>query len=159
METGTKTKTKKIIAIIAGAMFIFAAGFSTACLISKIKYTNATDRIECLLGDGFNKSAGLYEQLEQRLKELDEYRKQADTIEQSITECSELANQSGFAIGQLRSTVEKLGTTSSSIGDTLKQLREGQQAIKQYVGQLEENNLRFKAEFGRLQEGFKFEQK
>lgn len=146
-----KNKTKKIVLIVVGVLIAFAAGFGTSYLIDKINYTRSINRLGGLLGDGEYSTARLYSELEQRIREFDDITGKFETVSKDVDECSELAEQSGLTIGQLRSTVESIGTTSTNIGDTIKQLREGQQSIKRYVGKLEDDNSRLKTQLKELQ--------
>lgn len=142
---------KKIVCIIVGAIVCFAAGFSTSYIIDKLNYTRSADRLEQLLGTGHVSSAELYKELERRIQEFDDITATVNGISDSISNCSDIAEQSGLAIGQLRGTVEELRITSSNIGDTIRQIREGQRHLKIWVGELEENNLRLKGELKELQ--------
>ena len=142
---------KKIICAIVGAVLMFGLGYGTSYLIDKINYTRSTDRLEQLLGTGHVSSTELYNELERRIREFDVISEQFNGISDGIDNCSELAEQSGFAIGQLRGTVEELRVTSSNIGDTIKQLKEGQRQIKVWVGVLEENNSRLESQLKELQ--------
>lgn len=142
---------KKIICVIVGAILMFGLGYGTSYLIDKINYTRSTSRLEQLLGTGHVSSTELYNELERRITEFDTITEQFNGISDGIDNCSELAEQSGLAIGQLRGTVEELGTTSTNIGDTIKQLKEGQRRIKVWVGVLEENNSRLESQLKELQ--------
>lgn len=142
---------KKIICVIVGAILMFGLGYGTSYLIDKINYTRSTSRLEQLLGTGHVSSTELYNEIERRITEFDTITEQFNGISDGIDNCSELAEQSGLAIGQLRGTVEELGTTSTNIGDTIKQLKEGQRRIKVWVGVLEENNSRLESQLKELQ--------
>lgn len=142
---------KKIICAIVGAILMFGLGYGTSYLIDKINYTRSTNRLEQLLGTGHVSSTELYNELERRIKEFDTITEQFNGISDGIDNCSDIAEQSGLAIGQLRGTVEELGVTSSNIGDTIKQLKEGQRRIKVWVGVLEENNSRLESQLKELQ--------
>ena len=144
-------KTKNIIAIIIGGILLFAAGFGTAILISKIRETRSIDRLERILGDGEYTGARVYEGLEQRLKELDEFRATAADLENHTDECIDTVEQSGLTIRQLGNTVERIGTTSTGIGDTIRQLKEGQSKTREYVTELENNNIKLEEELRRIQ--------
>lgn len=142
---------KKIICVIVGAILMFGLGYGTSYLIDKINYTRSTDRLEQLLGTGHVSSTELYNEIERRITEFDTITEQFNGISDGIDNCSNLAEQSGLAIGQLRGTVEELGITSTNIGDTIKQLKEGQRRIKTWVGVLEENNSKLESQLKELQ--------
>lgn len=142
---------KKIICVIVGAILMFGLGYGTSYLIDKINYTKSTSRLEQLLGTGHVSSTELYNEIERRITEFDTITEQFNGISDGIDNCSDLAEQSGLAIGQLRGTMEELGVTSSNIGDTIKQLKEGQRRIKTWVGVLEENNSKLESQLKELQ--------
>lgn len=142
---------KKIICVIVGAILMFGLGYGTSYLIDKINYTRSTSRLEQLLGTGHVSSTKLYNEIERRITEFDAITEQFNGISDGIDNCSSLAEQSGLAIGQLRGTVEELGITSTNIGDTIKQLKEGQRRIKTWVGVLEENNSKLESQLKELQ--------
>ena len=145
-------KTKKIIAIIVGVVCIYGAGFLTDFFIGKFKYSRATDRLGSLLGDGTYSTTRLYEELEQRIAELDGYREQIRVVGDNIDDCIELSRQTGSTLGQLDSTVASIGATSTNIGDIIKQLKEGQRQIKLYVNQLETDNRQLEQKLRGIQD-------
>lgn len=149
---------KKIICVIVGAILMFGLGYGTSYLIYKINYTRSTSRLEQLLGTGHVSSTELYNEIERRITEFDTITEQFNGISDGIDNCSDLAEQSGLAIGQLRGTVEELGVTnsnigvtSSNIGDTIKQLKEEQRRFKTRVGVFEENNSKPESQLKELQ--------
>lgn len=142
---------KKIICVIVGAILMFGLGYGTSYLIDKINYTRSTSRLEQLLGTGHVSSTELYNEIERRITEFDTITEQFNGISDGIDNCSDLAEQSGLAIGQLRGTMEELGVTSSNTGDTIKQLKEGQRQFKTWVGVLEENNSKLESQLKELQ--------
>lgn len=144
---------KKIIIYVVGCLLIFGAGFGTSYIIDKINYTRATDRIGSVLGDGYDKSQDLYKQLEQRLAEAEQLQQQLNNVGSNIDICVGLAQQSGNFIGQLRDSVDSINTTTSSIGDTVRQLRENQQRIRTAVELLEVYNRQLEEKLGVLQAG------
>jgi SMC interacting uncharacterized protein involved in chromosome segregation len=148
-------KTKIIIAIIIGSILLYAAGFGTAYFIGKFKYTRSIDRLERILGDGEYTGTRVYEGLEQRLKELDGFRETAANLEAHTDECLDTVEQSGLTIRQLGSTVERIGTTSTGIGDTIRQLKEGQSKTREYVTELENNNIKLEKELRRIQDSIR----
>ena len=148
-------KTKIIIAIIIGSILLYAAGFGTCFTISKIRETRSIDRLERILGDGEYTGTRVYEGLEQRLKELDGFRETAANLEAHTDECLDTVEQSGLTIRQLGSTVERIGTTSTGIGDTIRQLKEGQSKTREYVTELENNNIKLEKELRRIQDSIR----
>lgn len=148
-------KTKIVIAIITGSILLYAAGFGTCFTISKIRETRSIDRLERILGDGEYTGTRVYEGLEQRLKELDEFRETAANLEAHTDECLDTVEQSRLTIGQLGSTVERIGTTSTGIGDTIRQLKEGQSKTREYVTELENNNIKLETELRRIQDSIR----
>jgi hypothetical protein len=145
-------KTKIIIAIIIGSILLYAAGFGTAYFIGKFKYTRSIDRLERILGDGEYTGTRVYEGLEQRLKELDGFRETTANLEKDTDKCLDVVEQSRLTIGQLGSTVDGMGTTSSNFGDIIRQLRAGQSKIREYVTELENNNIELETELRRIQD-------
>ena len=145
-------KTKKIILVVVCGVCLFAAGFVTSGVISKYRYTKSTNKLEQLLGDGYDKSRGLYEQLEQRLKELEVFRGQVTELESTVNECNKLVNQSEFTIKQLQTTIERSLTKSEDIGETIKQIRKTQFLIKEYINQIEENNFKLEEKLNKIKE-------
>jgi len=148
-------KTKIIIAIIIGGILLYAAGFGTCFTISKIRETRSIDRLERILGDGEYTGTRVYEGLEQRLKELDGFRETAADLEAHTDECLDTVEQSRLTIGQLGSTVEGMGTTSSNFGDIIRQLKEGQSKTREYVVELENNNIKLEKELRRIQDSIR----
>ena len=146
-----ETKTKKILGVIVGIVLVFMAGFGTSELIVRIRATRSTDRLERLLGTGYDKSMDVYSELEKRLTELDGLREQAGEVESGIDGCIDLAEQSGQALGLIGESVDELGATSTDIGTTIRKLRTNQQRIKQYVTELKEHNTELEEELRRLQ--------
>ena len=148
-------KTKIIIAIITGSILLYAAGFGTCFTISKIRETRSIDRLERILGDGEYTGTRVYEGLEQRLKELDGFRETTANLEKDTDKCLDVVEQSRLTIGQLGSTVEGMGTTSSNFGDIIRQLRAGQSKIREYVTELEDNNIELETELRRIQDSIR----
>ena len=148
-------KTKIVIAIIVSSILLYAAGFGTCFTISKIRETRSIDRLERILGDGEYTGTRVYEGLEQRLKELDGFRETAANLEAHTDECLDTVEQSRLTIGQLGSTVERIGTTSTGIGDTIRQLKEGQSKTREYVTELENNNIKLEKELRRIQDSIR----
>lgn len=144
------TKSKIIISVIV-VLVAFAAGFAVSYFIDKVNYTRSIDKLSKLLNDGSNDSKHLYDELERRLNELDGFKRQYDELESSTNNCLRIVEQSGQTIGQLGRTVYQLNESSSSITDTIKRIREGQQRINDYVNVLEGDNRRLKEELGKLQ--------
>lgn len=145
-------KNKIIIAIIIGSVLLYAAGFGTAYFIGKFKYTRSIDKLERILGDGEYTGTRVYEGLEQRLKELDGFRETTANIEKDTDKCLDTVKQSRLTIGQLGNTVERIGATSTGIGDTIRQLKEGQSKTREYVVELENNNIKLETELRRIQD-------
>jgi SMC interacting uncharacterized protein involved in chromosome segregation len=148
-------KTKIVIAIITGSILLYAAGFGTCFTISKIRETRSIDRLERILGDGEYTGTRVYEGLEQRLKELDGFRETAANLEAHTDECLDTVEQSRLTIGQLGNTVERIGATSTGIGDTIRQLKEGQSKTREYVTELENNNIKLEKELRRIQDSIR----
>lgn len=144
---------KKIIIYVVGCLLIFGAGFGTSYIIDKINYARATNRIGSVLGDGYDKSQDLYKQLEQRLAETEQLQQQLNSVGSNIDVCIGLAQQSGNFIGQLRDSVDSVNSTTTNIGDTVRQLRENQQRIRTAVELLEEYNKQLEEQLGILQTG------
>ena len=148
-------KTKIIIAIVICGILLYAAGFGTCFTISKIRETRSIDRLERILGDGEYTGTRVYEGLEQRLKELDGFRETAADLEVRTDECLDTVEQSRLTIGQLGSTVEGMGSTSSKFGDIIRQLKEGQSKTREYVIELENNNIKLEKELRRIQDSIR----
>lgn len=148
-------KTKIIIAIVICGILLYAAGFGTCFAISKIRETRSIDRLERILGDGEYTGTRVYEGLEQRLKELDGFRETAADLESHTDECLDTVQQSKLTIGQLGNTVERIGATSTGIGDTIRQLKEGQSKTREYVIELENNNIKLEKELRRIQDSIR----
>ena len=148
-------KTKIIIAIVICGILLYAAGFGTCFTISKIRETRSIDRLERILGDGEYTGTRVYEGLEQRLKELDGFRETAADLEVRTDECLDTVEQSRLTIGQLGSTVEGIGATSSNFGDIIRQLKEGQSKTREYVIELENNNIKLEKELRRIQDSIR----
>lgn len=148
-------KTKIIIAIVICGILLYAAGFGTCFTISKIRETRSIDRLERILGDGEYTGTRVYEGLEQRLKELDGFRETAADLEVRTDECLDTVEQSRLTIGQLGSTVEGMGATSSKFGDIIRQLKEGQSKTREYVIELENNNIKLEKEIRRIQDSIR----
>lgn len=145
-------RTKKIIAIVVAVLCIYGAGFLTEFFIGKFKYSRATDRLGSLLGDGAYSTTRLYEELEQRIAELDGFREQARAVSDTIGDCIELSEHAGLTIGRLDETMAGIGATSANMGDTIRQLKEGQRQIKLYVTQLEADNRQLNQKLRRIQD-------
>lgn len=159
-------KTKKIILVVVCGVCFFAAGFITSGVISKYRYTKSTNKLEQLLGDGYDKSRGLYEQLEQRLKELEVFRGQVTELESTIGQCRGIVEQSESTFGRLGKTMDELRTatstselTSKNIGITIGKLKTGQSRIEALINELERNNKELKGKFRELQDRASIEQK
>lgn len=159
-------KTKKIILVAICGVCLFSAGFITSGVISKYRYTKSTNKLEQLLGDGYDKSKGLYEQLEQRLKELEVFRGQVTELESTLGQCRGIVEQSESTFGRLGKTMDELRAatstselTSKNIGITIGKLKTGQSRIEALVNELERNNKELKGKFRELQDRASIEQK
>ena len=159
-------KTKKIILAVVCGICIFASGFITSGTISKYRYTKSTDKLGKLLGDGYDKSKGLYEQLEQRIKDVDSLRRQVTELESTVNQCRGIVEQSESTFGRLGKTMDELRAatstselTSKNIGVTIGKLKTGQFRIEAFVNELERNNKELKGQFRKLQGSPQVEQK
>ena len=146
-----KSKIKKTVLVVLIAMLIFAAGFFTCFFISKLSYTNATSRLAGILNIGQGTSSDIYTELEYRIKELDTYRAQLSGVGTSIDNCIELTKQTESALEELRGSVDAVGATSSSIGETIRKLQQVQSEINAYVIRLEADNRRLEQELRGIQ--------
>lgn len=145
-------KYKKNIVITIIVIFLCAGCF---CAGRFIRIRGASEdgiRAEQRIEQLERETGVLGNALAERVRECEQLEQQLRDVEDTVRGASEIVEQSGNTIGQLGETVGGLESTSSKFGDIIKQLREGQRAIKKYVEQLEQDNNRLKDELGKLQE-------
>ena len=146
------SKKIKIIINIICAFIILSIGFFSATIISKFRYTKRINKLEQIIKDGNVKSELLSSELEQRIRELDEFREQSKQVDEGITESIRIIERTGTTLNELGTTVEELRIESSNIGDTIRNLKDGQRKIRDSFEELSRNNKELEDKFRQLQE-------